>query len=228
MRHIFSFLLGAMMFALGFPHTAAAQEQAVYVATYLEVMPQSAEPAIIALKAEAVASRADAGSQAVQVLREIGRDNRFVMLETWTDQRAFEAHQKTAHVRAFDDALNGIETAPPDERVLTGLWLGPAANHPSGHAVWAVTHVDVMPDFAGDVSGMLKALGEASVKEPGYLLFAVTQQVGRPNHFTVEEDWASHLAFDADQAAEHTRQFRDKLGPMLGALYDQRIYQGLE
>jgi quinol monooxygenase YgiN len=52
--------------------------------------------------------------------------------------------------------------------------------------------------------------------------------VGRPNHFTLEEGWASHLAFDAHQAAAPTRQFRDKLTPMLGALYDQRIYRGLE
>ncbi len=112
--------------------------------------------------------------------------------------------------------------------MLSVFWPGPAANHPSAHAVWVVTHVDVMPDYADEVSGMLKALGEGSIKEPGYLLFTVTRQVGRPNHFTVEEGWASHLAFDAHEAAEPTRQFRDKISPMLGALYDQRIYQGLE
>jgi hypothetical protein len=28
--------------------------------------------------------------------------------------------------------------------------------------------------------------------------------------------------------AEHTRQFRDKLGPMVGALYDERLYRALD
>lgn len=93
---------------------------------------------------------------------------------------------------------------------------------------WVVTHVDVMPSYADEVSGMLKAQGEESIKEPGYLLFTVTQQAGRPNHFTVEEGWASRLAFDAHEATAPTRQFRDKISPMLGALYDQRLYQGLE
>jgi quinol monooxygenase YgiN len=231
MQVFFNLLVSATIFAVGFPVIsphAAAQEPAVYVAIYVETQPQVAEQAITALKAEAAASRAEAGSVAVQLLREIGRDTRFVMFEIWKDQAAFDAHRKDPHLQAFRDQLKATLTAPPDERVLTGLWPGPAANHPSAHAVWVVTHVDVMPSYADEVAGMLKGLGEESVKESGYLLFTVTQQIGRPNHFTVEEGWASHLAFDAHEALASTRQFRDKISPMLGALYDQRVYQGLE
>ncbi len=228
MRTIFALLFGAAIFAIGFEPAQAAETQAVYVATYFEIMPQSAEIAIAALKAEAAASRAEEGSVAVQLLRETSRGDRFLMFEIWKDQSAFEAHEKASHVEAFHDELHGIETAPPDQRVLNGTWPGPPANHSSAHAVWVVTHVDVMPSYADDVAALLKTLGEESVKEPGYLLFLVTQQKGRPNHFTVEDGWASRLAFDAHQAAAQTRQFRDKLSPMLGALYDQRIYQGLE
>jgi len=62
-----------------------------------------------------------------------------------------------------------------------------------------------------------------SAKEPGNMRFVVAQQTGRPNHFTVSEIWA-----DAHRAAAQTRHFRDMLGPMLGALYDQRIYRAVE
>ena len=31
----------------------------------------------------------------------------------------------------------------------------------------------------------------------------------------------------ASRPADPQRQFRDKLGPMLGALYDERVYQAL-
>jgi len=58
--------------------------------------------------------------------------------------------------------------------------------------------------------------------------FVVAQQTGRPNYFTVSEIWADRTSFDAHQAAAQTRHFRDGLGPMLGALYDQRIYRAVE
>lgn len=135
MRVFFNLLVAATIFALGLPRAAAAQEQPVYLAIYVETQPQSAELAITALKAEAAASRTEAGSVAVQLLREIGRDNRFVIFEIWKDQAAFDAHQKDPHRQAFRAQLKATLTAPPDERVLTGLWRGPAANHPSAHAV---------------------------------------------------------------------------------------------
>ena len=99
MRPIFVLLLGVMMLAAGFVRAAVAQDAAVCVATYIEVMPQSMEAAVTSLKTEAAASRKDDGCQDVQVLREIGRDNRFVVLESWKDQSAFEAHGKAPHAQ---------------------------------------------------------------------------------------------------------------------------------
>ena len=164
----------------------------------------------------------------VQVLREIGRDNRFVVLESWKDQSAFEAHGKAPHAQQFRDRLGAIETAPPDERVLAGLWQSPTPKTPSAHSVWVVTHVDVMPPYMDEASAMLKELGESSAKEPGNTRFVMAQQTGRPNHFTVSEIWADRTSFDAHRAAAQTRHFRDRLGPMLGALYNQRIYRAVE
>ena len=55
----------------------------------------------------------------------------------------------------------------------------------------------------------------------------MVQQTNRPNHFTVIEAWKDRKAYDASRSADAQRQFRDKLGPMLGALYDERLYQTL-
>lgn len=49
----------------------------------------------------------------------------------------------------------------------------------------------------------------------------------RANYFTVAEEWASKKALDAHSVAAHTRAFRERLSPMVGALYDERIYNEL-
>ena len=59
-------------------------------------------------------------------------------------------------------------------------------------------------------------------------MYEITQQANRANHFTVIEMWADPKAYEAHVLASHTRQFRDKLGPMLGALYDERLYRTLD
>ena len=67
-----------------------------------------------------------------------------------------------------------------------------------------------------------------SRKGDGNLRFEVVQQTSRPNHFTVVEVWKDHKAYDARGAASPQKTFRDKLGPMLGALYDERIYRAID
>ena len=66
-----------------------------------------------------------------------------------------------------------------------------------------------------------------SRKEAGVVRFEVLQQVSRPNHFSVVEIWKDNKAYDAHITAEHTRNFRERLTPMSGALYDERLYKAL-
>ena len=94
--------------------------------------------------------------------------------------------------------------------------------------MWVVTHVDVPPPFKDSCVALLKTLAEDSRKDPGNLMFEVVQQTSRPNHFTVVEVWKNHKAFAAHGIAAPTRQFREKLGPMLGALYDERLFKAVE
>ena len=46
-----------------------------------------------------------------EVAQEIGRANRFVVLEIWKDQAAFDAHGKSAATTAFRDKLKASSTA---------------------------------------------------------------------------------------------------------------------
>jgi quinol monooxygenase YgiN len=228
MRQISILLLGAMMLVAAFMCAAVAQDGGVGMATYVEIMPQSKEGAAVLLKAEAAASRKDDGCEDVQLLEEIGQDNRFVVLQSWKDQSAFEAHARTAHAQQFYGRLAAIEIAPADERVLAGSWHGPIPKAKSTQSIWVVTHIDVMPPYKDEAFDLAAKLGEGAAKELGNLRFAVVRQAGRPNHFTLSEIWADQVAFEAHQADARTRHFRDKLGPMLGALYDQRIYRAVE
>jgi autoinducer 2-degrading protein len=73
----------------------------------------------------------------------------------------------------------------------------------------------------------LAALAERSRKEPGNLRFDVVHQKARTNHFTVIEVWKDQKANDTHELATHTREFRDLLTPITGALYDQRWYRAM-
>jgi len=74
----------------------------------------------------------------------------------------------------------------------------------------------------------VKQLSDDSRKHADNLRFDAWQQTNRPNHFTVVEAWADRKAYEGHVQAAHTRQFRDKLGPMSGALYDERLYKWLD
>jgi quinol monooxygenase YgiN len=223
-RHVW---LVAGLIQAGLMQPSNAEDSQIYVATYLEVGVPSANSAVSLIGQEVAATRKDDGNQLVRVLRESGKDNRFVVLEVWKDQPAYEAHGKSDHARRFREQLSAIQNSPPDERVHTMLAAGPVKPaQPS--MVNVVTHVDVPPPRKDEVIVLLRQLVDDSVKEPGNLAFVVVQQTSRPNHFTVVEAWTDRAAHDAHQMAAPARLFRDKLGPMLGAPHDDRVYGQIE
>jgi quinol monooxygenase YgiN len=71
-------------------------------------------------------------------------------------------------------------------------------------------------------------LSAASRSEPGNVRFDSLTQTNRPNHMTLVEVWKDQKAVTAHSAADHTKRFRDKLGPLTGALFDERFYRALD
>ena len=110
-------------------------------------------------------------------------------------------------------------------RLHSGFAVAPPTGKPGPDAVFVLTHVDVPPPQKDQTIELQKALATAARKDDGNLWFDVLQQNDRPNHFTLFEAWRDRKAFDASIAAAHTKEFRQKLNPLEGALYDERLYQ---
>jgi len=220
--------IGAITDAQAQPPAPATIEGNIYSVTYVEVMPTAKADATALLKRYREATRKEDGNLRSETVSRMGQPHQFAILEVWKDQQAFEAHRKSEHTTQFLDKIQAIRNAPTDERVHIGISVGPLQAGPAGAAVYVVTHVDVIPPRKDDGLAAVKQLGEESRTDAGNVRFEVVQQTNRPNHFTVIEIWKDAKAVETHSMAEPTRQFRDKLGPMSGALYDERMYNAVE
>jgi len=222
------FVLGFALSALGMTPAVHAADATFYTATYVEVVPPSATDGATLLRQYGQATRQDAGNVRVEMLRRLDRPNQFTILAAWTDDKAFEAHAAAASTTEFRDKLRPLLASPNDERLHRALSVGPAPAAGAPGALYAVTHVDVIPPRKDDAVTLLGQLAEDSRRDPGNVRFDVAQQTNRPNHFTVVEAWKDRPAFDAHGMTAHTKLFRERLAPMSGALYDERLYAALD
>lgn len=206
---------------------APAPEGPAYVVTYIEVAPAAKGDATALLQAVAAASRKEAGNERYDVLRRIGRDNQFAILEAWSGLKAAEAHARGEALRQFKDKLRPLQVSFYDERPSNGIAVAPTPAAVGKDAVYAITHVDVTPPNKDACIGLLKQFAEDTRKDRASLRFEAWQQNNRANHFTVTQIWTDRAAVDAHVATPATREFRDRLGPMSGALYDERLYRSL-
>jgi quinol monooxygenase YgiN len=222
-------IAGAVMAAVSTPAGAQAPppQPATYAVTYLEVMPSAKGDAIKLIKDVAAASRKEPGNLRYEVLQRMDRDNQFAILEAWNDPKAYEAHAGGAAMAQFRDKLKPLRSGPYDERPSVPITTTPGTKGTPGE-VYVVTHVDVTPNFKDPTIEMLKKFAEDTRKEPSSVRFEVLQQNNRANHFTVAEIWKDRSAIDNHIVTASTKDFREKLGPMSGALYDDRIYKSVE
>ena len=124
----------------------------------------------------------------------------------------------------YRQAIDPMQSVPPDIRTNAALYVDPAPHENRPGAIYVVTHIDVTNDHKDDCVALLRTMSDDTTKEPGNLRYDVFQQNNRPNHFTVVEAWANRKALADHATAAHTRAFRQKLLPMAGALYDERVY----
>lgn len=204
---------------------AHAQNGAVYVVTYVDVMPNALNSGVAALRHYRDASRKEDGNLRTDVLQEIARPNRFAIVEVWKDQAASEAHDKAAGSAELVETLRAIGNAPFDRRINNGLYVGSSSSVKEPNAIYVLTHVDVVPQSKDGCMALLKAMSMDTPKDAGSIGYTVLQQANRANHFAVFEVWANRKALDGHAEAAHTRAFREKLSPMAGALYDERFYK---
>jgi len=90
-----------------------------------------------------------------------------------------------------------------------------------------VTYVDVYPNFAAEAVRILSQFRDASLKDEGAVRFEVLRDVARANHMAIVEVWRSRELYEAHLAKPYAREFREKLQPMLGSPFDERLYNAL-
>jgi quinol monooxygenase YgiN len=220
-----------MLPVLGFAYAARADEAseaAVYVVSYIEVMPPAQGEAMTLLRQYREASRKEVGNVRLEVLQQSGRPDHFALVEVWQDQQTFEAHGRAAHTTHLRDKLQPLRISPFDERLHKGLAIGAMPAAGVAGAIYVVTHADAIPPGKDEALVLLKQLAEASRNDAGNVRFEVLQQSSRQNHCTIVEIWQDQQALEAHAMAAHTRQFRDKFQPLSGSLYDERLYKALD
>jgi quinol monooxygenase YgiN len=90
--------------------------------------------------------------------------------------------------------------------------------------VYVITHVDLTPDNTAAGVAVIKQYAAATLKEKTCTRFEILQQDGRPNHLTLVATWKDRKAFDAHDGAPWTKQFRQKIQPLIGSPWDERLH----
>jgi quinol monooxygenase YgiN len=198
-----------------------------FIVSYLEVAPAATNESAALVKQRVEGSRKDDGNVRAEVFQRSSPANQFVLVGAWRDLGAFE---KSRDGSASKDILGKL--APHlitglDSRVHNALIGGPDAGRGQGR-VFTVTHIDVPPPNKDACIALVEAHVGASRKDAGCVRYEVFQQADRPNHFSAVSAWSDGAAFDAHIAAGHTVEFRKKLTPLSGALYDERTYQAVK
>jgi quinol monooxygenase YgiN len=211
------------------------------VLTFIEVRTDSIDKGKMILGKYASALARHRADLAVETLEEIGRPERFVVLESAA--RAGDLATAEAAVQDNLAPLNELLTALPDRRTnrefaatanatptVAPKHGDPGAGHPSGGppALYVVAHLDLgLPDQArGAVA--LQGLIAAARRAPGNLRFEAWQQTNRPNHFNLVGVWSSRTGFDDFTAGAAAREYRATVGPLIGSPYDERLYRRIE
>jgi quinol monooxygenase YgiN len=201
----------------------APSDTAVYSVAYFDVMPASKASAVTAFKQYRDMSRKDEGMARLEFFEQVGRPAHFSVIETWANQKAFDAHAAAAHTKQWRSAIDSIRLSDYDQRPYKTLSIG-AAPTANDRSIYVITHVDIGGQGT-NASELLKRLAEPSRKENGNLRFDILQHAMRANHFTVIEAWQNQKALDEHAAAAHTKQYRDGLAPISGSPLDERIYK---
>lgn len=221
-RRLVCVLLLAAACPAAVPATAA-EESARSVATYVVVEAARDRDAARALLAYAAGTRRDAGARRVLVLSELDRPGKFVLLESWRDEAAWNAHAGGPVRQSLLEALQPHLLAPFDERVGLPTQAEGDLAEPRG-ALHVVLHVDVLQPGVDAIGGMLREAARAAALVPGAIAFEVAAQAAKRNHLTVHQVWASRAAYAAYTASAGAKEFRARFNPVKGAVYDDRLF----
>jgi quinol monooxygenase YgiN len=82
-----------------------------------------------------------------------------------------------------------------------------------------------MPNGTTTGVSLLKQFALDTTKEKGCVRFEIMQQDGRPNHLTLVGIWKDQQAFDEHDSTAYTKTFREKMQPLIGSPWDERLHK---
>jgi len=194
-----------------------------YVVTYIEAGPKEAAAARKLLAAYRDAAVKAPGIVQFDALQRINTPSHFAIVEAWDNAKAQEDFAASEKAKAFRTALTPLLAAPYDERKHTALSVG--AKTTGAGAIYAVTHVDIIPTKKDEGVASVKNLADKSRTATGAIRYDALTQSSRPNHMTIVETWRSPGDKTNFVTASQLKSFRDGLLPMSGSLYDERLYR---
>jgi len=109
-------LVCLLMTAAAFGLKADDAGKPIVTVIHIDAMPQFTQDAATLLDAFRRDSLKDSGEKQFQVLQETGHTNHFTLVETWSDEKAYEAHNSAEHARKFRDEIQPMLGSPFDER----------------------------------------------------------------------------------------------------------------
>jgi quinol monooxygenase YgiN len=220
-------VLSLLLTATLAPAPAATQtpdDTRFYSVSYIDVNPVSRSMALTTLRRYRDVSHKYSDHVRTEIFEQADRSGRFVIVETWKTQIAFDANGDAR--KQLTDEIQPVRLSDWDIRPYKTLSVPPAAAEAADSAVVVITHVDVSPD--PKVAPLLVTLAEASRREEGNVRFDVLLHTMRANHFEVIEIWQNRKALDAHSAAAHTKKYRDDLQQFLGSPLDERLFKSIK
>lgn len=107
--------------ALLFAGVIYAQQEAVYVVTHVDTIPNpppaGSTVAAQLLKQFAEATVKEPGCIRFEVLQQSDRANHFALIGVWKNQKAFEGHEAAPYTKAFRTKIQPMLGSPFDERL---------------------------------------------------------------------------------------------------------------
>jgi quinol monooxygenase YgiN len=102
------------------PAKGAAPDQAIYVLTHADATGRREEiPGM--LQELANAARRENGNVLFDATVQPNRTNHFTLIEVWSDQRSYEAHEIAATTKQFRSAFGAVSGALYDERIYKSI-----------------------------------------------------------------------------------------------------------
>lgn len=200
-------------------------EKPSFIVSYIEVAPASAAAVAGLIRAQVAQSLKEKGNVRFEGLQRLGQKHHFVILETWEDRAARDAHAKAQHTVKFRKDLQPHLYNPYDERPHAGLVAADPKTVGAGNrsTLYVVTHADIIPaeqfppckrqvrETGPCGIDMVKKLALDSRKHKGMIRFDALTQANRPNHMTIVEMWSSAAAQREHTVTADVKNFRDIL-----------------